>query len=603
MTDWEDKDVLYPNLLEAEKVTKRRTGMLRRQVADMHGPAYDTESTRGRKNNTTYELASWIIANALSGLPRVRCKSAMPDERGKMAAYAMTQALNRLSHEMKMRARLKPMLVDLTIGYGIQQVALDDHPGMFMSQIPPQVTGGRGVGSPKRPTPVRHSQDLWGLDPAADDMSEAEFQYHVEQIPLDKLKEWASVEGDGWDMEAIEGLMKGRDKQRGSDTGREGKPAPMRDFVNVWYVFLPFEQVDGHIPQHGYNGKWLTLGSINSSGGGGSRMSDAKEMIREPQPARVHPDGPYLQWGNMPVPGEPYMLGPITAAHELLKELEDMDAILSRRGRAGKHGLMFDTDATEIAQAMKQLEELGFAGVKGFDPEKVKEIQMWGIDPETLAWRDDRDRLANRMLAFSEQDRGEATPGTLATVAAIAKQGGSTRLKLLITDIIAKTAEMYERMAHQIWYEEEVMIQIPGPGGGAPMWFVGGPTAGLTFNDLQLSIEPFSMEITDEATHRQNTLLAHQEMSGAIPLMVQSGAPPQVWEELFTPLGDAFHMPDMGERAGRIAGMLAGAEVAPMTGGPGARVAMSGDVSPQDRNPGQSRGSREGQGALRMAGA
>jgi hypothetical protein len=68
---------------------------------------------------------------------------------------------------------------------------------------------------------------------------------------------------------------------------------------------------------------------------------------------------------------------------------------------------------------------------------------------------------------------------------------------------------------------------------------------GFTYDDLELEIEPYSMERTSEGMQMQRMLQSHEIVMGALPMMSQY--PDFPWKEWFKKLGDGLNMPNLEE--------------------------------------------------------
>ena len=75
--------------------------------------------------------------------------------------------------------------------------------------------------------------------------------------------------------------------------------------------------------------------------------------------------------------------------------------------------------------------------------------------------------------------------------------------------------------------------------------FQGGATPGASFGDLELEIDPYSMERTNEGIEHQRALQAFELVTTAAPAMAQT--PWINWKMLFDRIGDARNDADFGE--------------------------------------------------------
>lgn len=82
---------------------------------------------------------------------------------------------------------------------------------------------------------------------------------------------------------------------------------------------------------------------------------------------------------------------------------------------------------------------------------------------------------------------------------------------------------------------------------GEEPWFQGGghSESGYSFDDLELEIEPYSMERSSEGLVQKRSLEAHQILMGSLPSMQQF--PDYPWKDHFAKIGNAMNMPDMAD--------------------------------------------------------
>jgi hypothetical protein len=112
--------------------------------------------------------------------------------------------------------------------------------------------------------------------------------------------------------------------------------------------------------------------------------------------------------------------------------------------------------------------------------------------------------------------------------------------------------QIAERVAWYLYHDDDIQFPLGEEaaeelGMGEP-WFEGGSFedgSGATFDDLELEIEPLSMERVSEGMIQRRTLEGIQLIGSLVPMMVQ--APFVQWPEVINSLGEALNMPDLGD--------------------------------------------------------
>ena len=76
--------------------------------------------------------------------------------------------------------------------------------------------------------------------------------------------------------------------------------------------------------------------------------------------------------------------------------------------------------------------------------------------------------------------------------------------------------------------------------------------AGYTFDDLELEIEPYSMERANEGLAQKRALEMHQILMNSLPAMAQY--PDYPWQDHFAKIGNAMNAPDMSDDGANASG-------------------------------------------------
>jgi hypothetical protein len=280
------------------------------------------------------------------------------------------------------------------------------------------------------------------------------------------------------------------------------------------------------------------------------------------------------------VPDQVYPLAPLQASAGQANELNVHSRALSASAASYKRLVFVDAANPKLIATLASRPHDFVIPVKGFNKDEVQVVEIGGFTPQQLqAVMVMRDRL-DRVSGLSEAKRGNVSGSATATAEAIADNAIAQRQAYIRQRFRRGIFDVLRTVGWYFYYDENIVFDLDPEDGemmldmltGLPApdpVFQGGQhdiDSGLTYDDIELEIEAYSMEYTSEATLQRNASLAMQTISGIAPLIPQT--PWVKWGQVLDQFGEAFNMPNMGRlvdigMASRLAGMQAQGGEAP----------------------------------------
>jgi len=208
-----------------------------------------------------------------------------------------------------------------------------------------------------------------------------------------------------------------------------------------------------------------------------------------------------------------------------------------------------DSKSKKLAQDVKSQPHDYVVPVEGLDRDRVIPLELGGITNQQVSYiQMARERL-DRNSGVHDAMRGNVTGSATATEVSIAEGSSGLRLAHIRQQFQEGVRQVMDSVAWYMFHDERVVFPLGAEaaqalGMGEPM-FVGGAMPGSRFEDLELEIEAYSMERTNEALQQRRAMEAFQVITNVAQAMP---AMPYVdWGKLLDKLGDAMNMPDLSE--------------------------------------------------------
>lgn len=538
MLSTDPKD-LYAEIAAAEELREKHLVSQKDQIEKYHGPHYkDGYNANYAAENHYYEYVSLIVPRLVFDNPRVRVGTRRPGTQD-MVAKAIRLGLNRWIRDVNFRTALTEIATDMVFNYGVLLVTEEENKSLRPKD---------GVQTPSeimRPSVSRIPQDRFIIDPVATNVSDARFMGHRWVRDKEDLEEMASKNpDDGWDLDAIKTLSETTDSK---ELGRANDRTPDRKEVVCYEIWIPEVQIDDErSSKEGFHGTIYTLG-VSTAKDDDERVA----FVREPRPYYGPRWGPYTMFGLYNVPNSVYPLGSLTAIEGQIEELNRHAESASRSADQYKKLILVDNTDPKFVQRVKDAKDNYVLPVSGLEKAGVVQAEVGGMTSQQLSYLQlSRDRL-DRNSGLSDAQRGNVEGRGTATEVTVAAEAGTARMSFMKRQFADAVQKVLCTVAWYLYYDDRVVmplgVEAEREFGESDPWLVGGehdPESGASFDDLELEIEPYSMERTTEGTHQRRTMEMFNMITSTASLIPQ--LPFVNWKELYHRMGDAFNIPDIG---------------------------------------------------------
>ena len=184
----------------------------------------------------------------------------------------------------------------------------------------------------------------------------------------------------------------------------------------------------------------------------------------------------------------------------------------------------------------------------------MQEFEFGGVSDQQANWIATCRNRADRVLGMDEALRGAVSGAGTATEHSIASEAANTRIAFLRQSFTDCTCSVLRSVAFYMYHDDEIKFPIGldsmkelGLEEGVEVFFQGGGHEGsdYSFEDLELEIEPYSMERASEGMAQKRALEMHSMLLNSLQLM--QAFPDYPWKDHFAKIGNAMNAPDMVE--------------------------------------------------------
>ena len=521
------------------------------KISRYTGPHYDRQGSGSQEyspENTYYEYVSLMVPRIVFDNPRVQVQSRRPGVQTDVAT-AMRHGLNRWAKDVSLRKILAELATDMLMGWGIALVRPD-----FKESMP---FSSKGAYAPEEtdgwPSVERVSPRKFFADPEAERFGGCRFTGHTWSIDKEDLIDLAEKHADqGWNIDAIRSLSPGDDpsERQGSRASR----TPDRSEVHCYELYIPEIELDDSMGgSKGFHGTIYTLG-VDQPLGESDDDSDARSaFVRDPRPFYGPASGPYILFGAYKVPNAVYPLAPLVAVEEQIEDLNSQ--VLAVSESMLRHKRIVGVNDQRTAKILKDTEH-DYVAVVPFEDGKalVQEFMLGGQSDQQANWIATCRQRADRTLGMDEAMRGAVSGQGTATEHSIASEASSTRMAFIKQGFTDATINMLRGVAFYMYHDDSIVFPVGqeaveelGMDPGTELMFQGGGNDGsdYSFDDLELEIEPYSMERASEGLAQKRALEMHSMLLNSLQLM--QSFPDYPWKDHFTKIGNAMNTPDISE--------------------------------------------------------
>ena len=540
-----------PNNLRTEieaaiKLRRRHTDLSRQLIERYAGSAYreDWEPDTPSHENHEFEYLVNVLPALVSANPRVTIKSRRPVVQRELVE-AMKHGMNRWIVDVDLAERLEVPVTDAQFDFGVVTISLEALPGYDDQDDPPL-----------RPILRRISPRRYFKDPQGG-ATGGRYAGHILIRDKDDMLKARNADGTAkYDREAVEALASpdSADAIVDDDLYHDAEIRVDRNQVVFAEVYIR------------ETGMIHTIGFSSVAGEDGKKGG---RQLRKPRRFVGHPHGPYHELGFYIVPDQVYPLPPLAATHDLVSEINAHAEQVSRDSDTARNLVLYDITNAGLGDALQNFRNGSVAGIPGFNRNDFAEVQLGGANLNQLDYIQRLRERIDRRSGLTDIMRGNVTGDGTATEAQLAAASANARIKFMQRRVNRFVRGILDAVGWLMYHSDSIVFPIPietadnlvfngfdATAAGQPMFaaqgrqeqeavFYGGVQPGQeewSYFDLELEIEPYSMEEVNEAV-----LQKRMETAFAIVAQVAQAIPqmPYVnWPELLDDYFAALNIPD-----------------------------------------------------------
>lgn len=498
-----------------------------------HGPAHSEDISWNDDygpENPYGEYISLVIPRIIFDNPRVKIGTKRAEAQREVAK-AVEVGMNRWIRDNNVRRFVATgPAVDMLFNWGIALVEREE-----------QETEHKGK-TTFAPKLNRIAPDDYFEDPLADDRAGIRFNGHRFRVDKDDLEERAKNE-EGWNLDVVKRVTSTW------DYGDKRKDVTDRGEVEVREIFVPELETDSD--EENVNGTILTLVASSSEKTGDLVV----DQVREPRAFYGPRWGPYTVFGVYSIPDDTRPLAPLQMAESQMAALNDHAKAADYADRKYKRLVLIDDQDPKLQQRIKSGIDLSVIPVKNLTKESFfQAVEVGGASPTQMNQVMVRRDRVDRTLGMSEAKRGSASGDVTATAEQIASTASDIRIDFVKQQLTDALIQVLRTVAWYLYHDNRVAFPLGDVDDleyeeGLSPWFEGGTDEkdgeGASFDDLELDIEPYSMERANEGLNQQRAVQSVELVSNIA--QIAPTAPYISWKLLLDKIGDAMNTPELGE--------------------------------------------------------
>jgi hypothetical protein len=514
----------YGLIRDAERFRQEHVDNATQLVKRYVGNYYRTKfRAKAVPENMIFSYVANVMPKLVYDNPTVNVKAARSVTHEPVAA-ALGHALDAWITRVDLRDELELMATDFLFGHAVAKIGLEQR-GDY------QADPSRGIYEhfnmlALQPYCVRIPPNAFFIDASANSVAEARWMGHQFTRDLSEL-----ANDDRYDQ-AVVATLTGEGNPRFGEREMPMKPKSDNgtDRVSLYEVYLVESKQIGT----------LCAGS-----------SGSMQWIR-PLAEYVGPeDGPYVVFGCYTVPNTLYPLSPICAMAEQFMDLNAHASAAAQEAASHKKLILVDSNQQGLKDSIHSAPTGSVVAIPGLAANAIANVEMGGASPARLGYLEQlRDRL-DRVIGFSDAQRGRAA-GNTATEATIAAESGDNRTEFINLKFQIGVREAMSRVAWFFFYDTSVVMPVSWDGGdGTPQEgiFLGGIQPGqenMNWVDFALTIDPMSLQRSNPQAEQAKAQAVWGIALQVAPAMVQF--PWVNWKALLDMTGQAMNIPDLASR-------------------------------------------------------
>jgi hypothetical protein len=505
-----------------EEIKKRYVGRYHRK---------DRQPNIAVAENHAYEYASVIAPSLMYDPPKVVCTAKNPEAGGGemsmgMMATGIQLSLNRWAEDADATETLRELLLDFLFTWAAALVVEGNQPGYEGVEL-----------APTRPYLLRIPNRHFFLDPNAMTNSPManngpRYMGHMWSADVEDL-----LKDEDYDSNTVKLLAVDSDMEKYNPERNSGLTVPKRREILGYDIWVP--EVAAETSEPGYNGTIFTIGLGNDPDG----TTKKARYLRSPRPAYCPPWGPYVMYGAHKVIDSPYFMSPLVAVAE---QAEEVNLHVATAADDAKSFKRFAVAPSQNRADGERIVTVRNGQLILLDStEGINEMTIGGVSDAQYKYIDAARERLNRTSGLTDALRGEVRSNVTATESAIANAGTNVRIDGLKRTHRSAVERILKSVAWYMFHSDQFESGLGEEGVKAGMSdFQGGLSgerADFNFFDMSLSIEPYSMEHTDQVLLQRRIEQAWGKTLEAIQIMQQ--APFVKWRE---PLRLIWEVLDIG---------------------------------------------------------
>lgn len=522
---------MHTEILDAIRARKRLTDYSMDLVKIAAGSKYrsDWKPAFESHENHAHEWRTNMVPNLVNGNPQAAgIRSGSLDDEDP-ALKGLTMAVNAWSHSADLGNLLLEHADDVQFNYCVGLVTTEMVPLVPGVDIERDAADGEKVGL--RPRAHRISPWRFFADQQAINRLGRRYIGHIWIEDKKSLADEKLPDGrPAYDREALKSVV----------VDDEVRTLLLEIGIDIGGSGIDREQVVGYefyVPE---TGMIYTMASTPTG-------PEKAGYLRAPRKWRGLRSGPYVMGGIYMLPDQTFPVAPLAIIHDLSLEVNRHRAQASDDAGRAKKVLVTDADAGAVGKmiASKNGDVLGIPGFKG----NSMEVQLGGVNPDQLAYIQVLNDLVEKTVGLTANSSGKST-GDSATEADIIQRNRNGRVQWCQRAFRRFTEGMMRIAAEQFWNNPRTRQAInhtdPVTGEVTVGMYEGGDgrRLGIPFDQLQLTIDPYSTDPQDDAILQQQQQKAMELVIVNVETMKQN---PQVkWKSL---IGDTFDRLGMKNRA------------------------------------------------------
>lgn len=514
---------LWADIRAAEQARKERLTNRRSRLSRMVGPAGGTRApgTEYEPENRLFEWVAYTLPKVAFRNPRVRIRSAQkgfPDR----IAKALQGSTNRLMREQRISRPMRLNALDYLMDWGPSMVAQQPRAGYVIS--------GRPVWWPQFYSLEPH---VYFQDPLALTIDQARFAGHVYLRDHHTLIEEAKNPENGWNLAEVERLTPEAGVE---EVYPDRGDVPPRGEVALYEVWCPelHEDLDED-PDDGFSGTLYTLGCYRDTQG------EEPFLLRPPRAYYGPREGPYGCASFLQVRDFPYGVSPTTPAEQQLRDLAATSRAMLDAAHKHKIGTTYPAHfAAEVEKFLNAPGQYGMPLPPGA-ADLIQKIEIAGVTQQQLLHYEMKGQTLDRVLGMADAQRGVVTGDATASENMIAQQASDIRGGDLKEQFLEAKTDDIKKLVWFQFHDDRFATYLEGQVQGMIQpAFRGGKEGGVKFDDLELEIEPYSMEYESAATKQARTARTMEVVNWLIAAIPQ--APWLPWRQIVSEITEDSHI-------------------------------------------------------------